>query len=144
MDIKDEVCKRLETLSDFGAIGVNKTVTKEIPLKEFFDFEELPVSENMYNIVGTVYKGHDFGKYDKLLSAIAKLKKMGHVPYYIMVNDNIASILFVSGREEEWQEQRRELSRKRANAFCGYIGEDCWEIGEISFANLNGGLVRIK
>ena len=144
MKNKEEVYKRLDVLGEMGAVGINANATKEVPLEDFFDFDELPVSKNVFNLVGTIYKGHDFGEYDKLLPAIESLKKMGHVPYYIMVNGNMASILFVSACEEDWEEERKELNQKRVNAFCGYIGEDRWEIGEISFVNLNGGLVRTK
>ena len=142
MNIKDEVYNRLDILAELGAIGINESVTKEIHLKDFFDFDELPISVNVYGIVGTIYKGHSFRSYKKVQPALELLKSKQCVPYYIMISGEIVSILFVSNDENKWKRECSSLKKQKAMAFCGLLGTEQWELGEIGFTVLGGGLVR--
>ena len=142
MSVKDEVYNRLDILAELGAVGINESATMEIPLKEFFDFKELPISVNVYGIVGTVYKGHSYSSYKKVQPALELLKSKQYVPYYIMVSGEMVSILFVSNDENKWKRECSSLKKQKVMAFCGMLGTEQWELGEIGFAVLGGGLVR--
>ncbi len=139
----NEVMERLEILGKLGAIGVNKSVTKEIPLKKFFDFNELPVSVDMC-IGGILYKGHQHSIYSKIEPRLVSLKATGWMPYYVIVEgESIISVLVVSPYESDWDEEREMLKNKEAYAACFHIDDDDMEIGLIGFTVRGGGLVRI-
>lgn len=74
--------------------------------------------------------------------AVKKVEDMGHLPYHVIVNGSLYSVLYVSSQASDWKYQRPN-KREYITVYC--YNAECplfSEFGDIKVSKANGGLVR--